>query len=249
MDLRTAVSRLLEAEAREPLEDWLAQRGMGLVGVADPAGFGWPGRYLARWGEEWSVLFAMPPGVLDGRGGDGPPEEIRLVVPHEVVLPLSAEERRQRGTVELVAIAEHAGAPLRAVPEARALAGAGLEGDRYVRGAGTFSDDRSGRALTLIEAEALEAAGVDALEARRNVVVRGVRVDALRGRRFRIGTAECLGQRRCEPCAHLQRLTRPGMLRALVHRGGLRADVLRDGVIRAGDAIEVLDEGSVLPDR
>jgi hypothetical protein len=245
VDLREAVSRLLEADVREPVEDWLAQRGLGLVTVTDPAGFRWPGRYLARWGAEWSVLFAVPPGVLDGRAGAGAPAEIRIVAAHEVLLPLAAEELRQRGTVELVAIADAAGGPLRALAQARAFAGVGLEGDRYALGTGTFSDDRSGRSLTLIEAEALEAAGVDPLEARRNVVVRGVRLDTLRGRRFRIGTAECLGQRRCEPCAHLQRLTRAGILRALVHRGGLRADVLRDGVVRPGDVIEALDERGV----
>jgi MOSC domain-containing protein YiiM len=71
-------------------------------------------------------------------------------------------------------------------------------------------------------------------------VVSGVALDALLGRRFRVGEVECLGQRRCEPCAHLQRLTRPGVLRALVHRGGLRADVVRGGEIRVGDAVRVV---------
>lgn len=75
-------------------------------------------------------------------------------------------------------------------------------------------------------------------EARRNLVVRGVALDELIGKRFRVGEVECFGQRRCEPCAHLERLTRPGVLRALMHRGGLRADVLSGGEIRTGDRVE-----------
>ena len=122
-----------------------------------------------------------------------------------------------------------------------ALAGRGLEGDRYARGEGTFSPGGgSGRDLTLVAAEALADAGVEPLEARRNVVVRGVDVDALRGRRFRIGEVECIGRRRCEPCAHLQRLTRPGVLRALVHRGGLRADIVAGGELHVGDEVVAL---------
>ncbi|HEV3001952.1 MAG TPA: MOSC domain-containing protein, partial [Solirubrobacteraceae bacterium] len=65
-------------------------------------------------------------------------------------------------------------------------------------------------------------------------------LDALIGRRFRVGEVECVGRRRCEPCAHLQRLTRPGVLRSLVHRGGLRADVVGGGVLRVGDAVAAL---------
>jgi MOSC domain-containing protein YiiM len=90
--------------------------------------------------------------------------------------------------------------------------------------------------------EELAAGGVEITpsEARRNLVVRGVSLDDLIGRRFRVGEVECFGQRRCEPCAHLERLTRPGVLRGLVHRGGLRADVLSDGEIRVGDRVEAL---------
>jgi hypothetical protein len=121
-----------------------------------------------------------------------------------------------------------------------------LLGDRYERGAGTFSNPRGrGYDLTLVEAEALEelsAKGVELapIEARRNLVVRGIALDDLIGRRFRVGAVECFGQRRCEPCAHLQRLTRPGVLRGLAHRGGLRADVLSSGGIMTGDRVEAL---------
>ena len=78
-------------------------------------------------------------------------------------------------------------------------------------------------------------------DARRNIVTRGVDLNALVGTAFRIGDVECFGQRLCEPCAHLERLTanagKPGTLRALIHKGGLRADLLSDGEIRVGDEI------------
>ncbi len=78
-------------------------------------------------------------------------------------------------------------------------------------------------------------------EARRNVVTRGIDLNALVGRRFRVGNVECLGQRLCEPCAHLERLTTKGALRGLIHRGGLRADVLSDGDFKTGDLIETIE--------
>jgi MOSC domain-containing protein YiiM len=123
-------------------------------------------------------------------------------------------------------------------------------GDRYFDGRGTFSSAHArGHDLTLIEAEALDGldlpAGPLAPElTRRNVLTRGVDLNALVGQRFRVGDVECVGRRLCEPCAHLERLTtqagRPGTLRALIHRGGLRADVLTDGEIRVGDVVAAL---------
>jgi MOSC domain-containing protein YiiM len=96
-----------------------------------------------------------------------------------------------------------------------------------------------------VEAEALEelsAKGVELApnEARRNLVVRGIALDDRIGRHFRVGEVECFGQRRCEPCSHLERLTRPGVLRGLVHRDWLRADVLSGGGIRTSDRVEAL---------
>ena len=119
------------------------------------------------------------------------------------------------------------------VGSVRAIAGKGLEGDRYffAEGAG------SGEALTLIEAEVLEDVGLTGPQARRQVVVRGVRVNDLVGRRFRVGEVECLGVELCEPCRHLQSLTRPGIIKDLVHRGGLRADILSGGTISVGDRL------------
>jgi MOSC domain-containing protein YiiM len=117
----------------------------------------------------------------------------------------------------------------------RAVAGCGLEGDRHFHPEG----QRRGGALTLIEAEVLEAVGLTGVQSRRQVVVRGVRLNDLVGKRFMVGAIECLGVELCEPCLHLQSLTRPGIIDDLVHRGGLNADVLTTGTIAVGDEITV----------
>ena len=137
-------------------------------------------------------------------------------------------------------------APLTSVPEVRAVAGKGLEGDRYAEAAGSFSDrPGTGRQLTLIESEAIEAArrdyGVDLGDGgpRRNIVTAGVALNHLVGREFQVGDVRLRGVRLNEPCAHLASLTSPRVQRALVHRGGLRADILTDGVLRVGDEVRV----------
>jgi len=272
MTLREAVAHALgiaseevpgESELR--LRQWLAQRNLGLVPVADPAAFAWPGRFLGRrQGEErWLVLFGVPPGVIAGegdviaagggaleddpgtrgpRGGAPAPLEAAFVLaPADLARPVGLPAAQPgAGVVELIATAPAPEAPMRTHQRATAVAGRGLEGDRYADGTGTFSN-ASGRGhdLTLVEAEALPD-GLAPAEARRNVVVRGIALDDLIGRRFRVGEVECLGQRRCEPCAHLERLTHPGVLRALAHRGGLRADVLAGGELRVGDPVVAL---------
>jgi MOSC domain-containing protein YiiM len=114
----------------------------------------------------------------------------------------------------------------------------GVRGDRYF-GASN---------LTLIEAEALEGLREDtgielsAAESRRQVLTRGVSLNDLVGKRFTVGDVECVGEEWCEPCAHLQRLTRPGVLRGLMHRGGLRADIVRGGRIAVGDEVRASAE-------
>ena len=136
-----------------------------------------------------------------------------------------------------ITIAAEAEGPIELVAEVAAHAGRGLEGDRYHEGRGTFSKPyANGHELTLVEAEALDELGFTPADARRNVVTRGIDLNALVGRRFRVGEVECIGRRLCEPCAHLERLS-PGTLRPLVHRAGLRADLLGDGTIRVGDAV------------
>jgi hypothetical protein len=120
--------------------------------------------------------------------------------------------------------------PVRSV---RAIAGHGLEGDRYF-----FPDGApAGEALTLIEAEAVEDVGLTGAQSRRQVIVRGTGLNDLVGKRFRVGDVECFGVELCEPCRHLEKLTRPGIIKDLIHRGGLRADILSDGTISVGDKI------------
>jgi MOSC domain-containing protein YiiM len=186
-------------------------------------------------------------------GGDAPFEAIvagYAVAPHDVALwrPAADAAAPAIGRVELVAVADAATAPMRVVERATARAGRGLEGDRYFDGAGTFSDPAArGVDLTLVAAEALDGLELPSgrrlayADARRNVVTRGIDLNALVGRRFRVGDVECLGRRLCEPCAHLERLTAPGTLRGLVHRGGLRADVLSDGAIELGAEVRAVD--------
>lgn len=143
-------------------------------------------------------------------------------------------------------IAAAAGAPPAEVAAVRAIAGKGLEGDRYCNGAGTYSKPHSpGRQATLIEIEALEALARDyGIElapgrSRRNIVTRGAALNHLVGREFAIGAVRLRGVELCEPCARLQKLAAPGVQRGLVHRGGLNAEILTDGVIRAGDSITI----------
>jgi MOSC domain-containing protein YiiM len=144
------------------------------------------------------------------------------------------------GRVEGIFITSEHGELPQAVERVRALAGRGLEGNRYF-----FDDAPPGRAVTLIAAEAVEAMesehgiSLDPEATRRNVVTRDVDVNALVGKRFRIGDVECEGVELCEPCEHLQSMTKPGVIKGLVHRGGLNADVLTDGEIAVGDSVTV----------
>ncbi|MFL5835942.1 MAG: MOSC domain-containing protein [Solirubrobacteraceae bacterium] len=146
------------------------------------------------------------------------------------------------GRVEAINIAADLEGECRPVEVVEALAGQGLLGDRYF--ADTRREQGEGRDITLIQAEALEGLheehGIElsGAESRRNVLTRGIDLNALVGRRFTVGEAECVGIELCEPCNHLQKMTQPGVLRGLVHRGGLRADVVRDGRIAVGDAVQ-----------
>ena len=148
------------------------------------------------------------------------------------------------GTVVSINIAPEAEATMQSVNEARAIPGRGLEGDRYCVGNGTFSKAKPDRELTLIEAEAIEAlrsefqVEFDLSASRRNLVTRGVPLNHLVGKEFWIGEVKARGLRLCEPCAHLQRLSHPKVLPGLVHRGGLRAQILSEGTIRVGVSVK-----------
>ena len=163
--------------------------------------------------------------------------------------------RRWTGEVVSIHVAPEREAPTRSVPSVRAVPGRGLEGDRYFSATGTYSDRPGpGREITLIEFEAIEALGRDnevhiaSGDARRNIVTRGVPLNHLVDREFLVGTVRLRGVRLCEPCAHLENLTRRGVLGGLVHRGGLRAQVLTEGEIHVGDRIEPVEGTAVRPE-
>jgi MOSC domain-containing protein YiiM len=148
-----------------------------------------------------------------------------------------------QGTVVSINIAPEAEAPMQSVREVRAVPGRGLEGDRYFDQKGTFSKPQPDRELTLIEAEAIEAmkhelkVDYGLSDSRRNLVTRGVPLNHLVGREFWVGEVKARGLRLCEPCSHLQKLSHERVLPGLVHRGGLRAQILSEGMIRVGETV------------
>ncbi len=146
------------------------------------------------------------------------------------------------GTVRWIGLRPARDVPMRAVDLVEAIAGKGLRGDRYGSGSGK-------RGITLIQAEHLPAiaalAGLDALEPstlRRNVVVSGLPLIALKGRRFRIGDAICEGTSPCDPCSRMEAALGPGGYNAMRGHGGLCARILEGGTLRIGDAVEWLDD-------
>jgi hypothetical protein len=234
------------------LARWLGGLGLGLVPVEDAASFSWAGPWIG-WvcpaegdGRRAVVMYGVPSGVAWDPGRATADEGWQLegglvVAALDVALarPPRPEPPASTGTVEGIFIAAGAGAPVSALDEARALAGRGLDGDRHVDGSGTFPSGVSGSALTLIEAEVCESFDppLEPGEHRRNVLTRGIDLNRLVGREFGIGAVRCRGMRLCEPCAVVERYAERPVLRALVHRGGLRADILADGVIRIGDRL------------
>lgn len=160
-----------------------------------------------------------------------------------------AEEREPGetlGRVESVHITAEERAPMEPVERVRAVAGEGLEGDRYLLGTGRYSGrahSEEGRHATLIEAEVLEQmsaeAGISltAAESRRNITTRGVRLNDLVGEHFYVGDVLCEGVRPCEPCMYLVEVTGKPVLGPLIHKGGLRMHLLTDGTIGNGDLL------------
>lgn len=151
------------------------------------------------------------------------------------------------GRLEAIHLADRVGAPVRAVESVAARAGVGLAGDRYgdlaeslVSPSGIARGD-----VTLIEAEQIEwlaaetGIGLAPGETRRNLTTRGVRLNDLVGRTFRIGSVRAEGLRLCQPCAYLQEQIGKPILAPLVHRAGLRARFLDDGELHVGDPIEI----------
>jgi MOSC domain-containing protein len=256
-ELGDCLSEMLRGPVPEPpavddplrfFKQWLAERNLGLVPIADAAHFDWPGQWIAVFrdgdDEHALVLFGSPSGPwLDPSNTYHEGRRIEagwMLTPLDLHLPTDQPYGTEAaaGTVAAILIAPDAEALLSRVDEVQALAGRGLAGDRYADGRGTFSAPGRGYQLTLVEAEVLDAIELPWSQARRNVVTRGISLNGLVGHRFRIGSVECVGRRLAEPCAHLEKLARPGLLRPLVHRGGLRADIVVDGVIHLGDEVE-----------
>jgi MOSC domain len=250
------------APAEDPATGWTVTRwlgglGLGLVAVADAQSFSWPGPWIARAHPDSPgagrsvVMFGVPSGVVWDPAGahdfdanwisDGflvAAADIALARPSRPAAPATA------GTVEAICVAVSAGEPAQTPEAVRAIAGRGLEGDRHVSGTGTFPSGPPGSALTLIAAEVCESfsPALEPSEHRRNLVTRGIDLNGLVGHEFWVGEVRCRGMRLCEPCTVVQRYVGRPVLRALVHRGGLRADILGDGRIKRGDPVSTRHE-------
>jgi hypothetical protein len=158
---------------------------------------------------------------------------------------MKADEQQERpgsGRVVGLFTAAKAGAPMESRDTVVVEAGVGIVGDRYASGLGQWSDPRwPDQELTMVEAEAAETLAIDAALLRRNVVVRGIALDALIGATFQVGEVVLQGMRRCDPCGYLESLTQPGLTGALADRGGLRTKVLRSGQIQVGDEVTLIE--------
>lgn len=147
------------------------------------------------------------------------------------------------GRLVAICVTPRKASPMIRVDHAEAVAGAGLVGDRYFLKEGTFSKPGLDREVTLIESEAVQALEQEekihlpAEAARRNLVTEGVPLNHLVGREFTVGALVLRGIRLCEPCGHLEQLTQSGIKKALLHRGGLRAQIVCGGTLHVGDPV------------
>lgn len=231
------------------LQGWLSARNLRLAAADPREPEVSPGFWIAEHHDgRCVVMFDESPYDTD-TPADVRPDQLRralVLVPLDPAAPSGTEppERpRAAGTVEALLTAPDAEADIEFHERVELRAGRGLVGDRYFDGTGTFSvSEKHGQQLTLIEGEVLDSLRAEGLhltpaDARRNVVTRGIDLNALVGQEFTLGEARCIGRRLCEPCSHLQRLVGTALLRPLVHRGGLRADILESGAVSVGDPI------------
>jgi MOSC domain len=244
------------AEGEDPAAGWTVSRwlggfGLGLARVAGPQEFCWAGPWIARvrppgGGRRSVVMYGVPSGVAWDPVGTGPVESAWiedgfLVAAADIALAFPARPGPPAsvGRVEEIWIAPAAGAGARSRGAVVAVPGLGLEGDRAVAGTGTFPSGLPGSALTLISAEVCESFSppLSPDEHRRNLITRGIDLNQFVGREFMIGVVRCRGVRLCEPCMIMQRRSWRPLLRQLIHRAGLRADILSGGLIHAGDRV------------
>jgi MOSC domain-containing protein YiiM len=151
----------------------------------------------------------------------------------------------QNGSVLSIHIAPVAKAPTISIDAVQAVVGRGLEGDRYFFKTGSFSASEPDptEEVTLIEAEQVEAFNSEhgtsfkPEETRRNIVTRGISLNDLVGKEFRVGEVTLRGMELCEPCGTLARITDERVLQGLLHKAGLRAQIVEGGVIRVGDQV------------
>ena len=146
------------------------------------------------------------------------------------------------GNVVAIFIAPIAGGKMEEVETVEAVAGAGLAGDRYSTGEGSFNRGRQGRRqVTLINAMFFQDNNFEYAESRRNIVTQGVELMWLIGREFQIGKARFRGQYYCDPCLRPTRLSgkTEKFLEVFSDRGGLVAEILESGAIQKGDLISL----------
>ena len=152
------------------------------------------------------------------------------------------------GSVVALFMVDRMSAPMKQVEQFIALAGRGIEGDRYFLGTGTYSKKpEPGRQVTLIESEVLEALKdrfgitVKPEESRRNVLTRGIEINDLVGAEFLVGTVRLRAHRITQPCLYLEKLLdQPGLYKELWDNGGISCEILSDGVIKERDIITAL---------
>lgn len=248
--LRTSPTDLREAgiSTELNLQGWLSARNLRLIAADTRRPEISPAFWIAEHHDGRCIVMFDESPYVASTPVDVAPSELKRAL---VLAPLdpsrpsgrAPEHGAGQGVVEALLTAPRAEEDIETQTTVELHAGRGIPGDRYFDGTGTFSaSEKHGQELTLIEAEVLDALREEGLEltaadARRNVVTRGIDLNALVGQEFQLGTARCVGRRLCEPCSHLQRLTGRALLRPMVHRGGLRADIVSSGVVSVGDAI------------
>lgn len=221
----------------------LAAHNLGMVEVARPAAFSWPGYWIGVADDDAGaspvVMYGSPSARIWPSGVEGVLIAGYVLAPFDPSLP-----RRQpygtgavsAGEVTALFVAAEATGPMQERSLLDAVAGRGLVGDRYHRGGGTFSGP-VGHEVTLVEADVCDDLPVTVADLRRNIVTSGIDLNALVGAQFGVGGAVLVGRRLCEPCRHLEELLGARIVRPLVHRAGLRADILRSGPIAVGDSV------------